>query len=137
MGSQIRCANSACRRKFTPARATVRKYCFQCRPPRTSSTGTLATAPPPQPGDPSRPPGDLQRAVQAELELLKQVDTVAGAVALRLARSLDDPALGAAQVSSISAQLIRTLDPLQKLAPREPDGMDRTTAAVLALVRGA
>jgi hypothetical protein len=136
MGSQIRCANAKCRRKFTPARATVRKYCFQCRPPRPSSTGTLATAPPPGP-EAGRPDGELQRSVQAELERLEQVHTVAGAVALRLARSLDDPALGAAQVSSISAQLIRTLEPLQKVAPREPDGMDRRVEAALKLVRGA
>ncbi len=131
------CKSSTCHNQFTPRRGTRRVFCFECRPERTADgPESMAVVSSPT-GDPSRPAGDLQRAVQAELESLKQVDTVAGAVALRLARSLDDPALGAAQVSSISAQLIRTLEPLQKKAPREPDGMDARVQAALRLVSGA
>jgi hypothetical protein len=69
----------------------------------------------------------LQQAVRVELERLQQAGSVAAAVALRLARALDDPELGAAQVSSISAQLMRTLEPLAKLAPRPPDELDEFT----------
>lgn len=66
----------------------------------------------------------MAAAVRAELVRCRAGESVAGAIALRLARSLDDPELGAAQVSSISAQLLRTLEPLQKMAPRDPDHLD-------------
>ena len=63
-------------------------------------------------------------AVRAELERCRAAGSLAGAIAVRLARALDDPGLGAAQVSSIAAQLGRTMEPLLKLAPRAPDALD-------------
>jgi len=111
---QIRCKK--CRRQFTRPTGSSRLNCETCRPPRVK-TPTV-----PAPAD-----GLLQQAVRVELERLQQAGSVAAAVALRLARALDDPELGAAQVSSISAQLMRTLEPLAKLAPRPPDELDEFT----------
>jgi hypothetical protein len=130
----LRRSCKTCRKQFTPRRGTRRVNCYACRPERLASGPESMAV---ESVDAVRFDGEMQQAVRVELERLAAVASVAGAVALRLARSLDDPALGAAQVSSISAQLIRTLEPLQKKAPREPDGMDRATAAVLQLVRGA
>lgn len=70
------------------------------------------------------PDGLMVAAVRGELERCGAAGSVAGAVALRLARALDDPQLGAAQVSSISAQLLKTLEPIQRSAPRESDRID-------------
>lgn len=131
------CKKKTCHNVFTPRRGTRRVFCYECRPERSvDGAASMVTVPPP-PGDPSRTDGELQQAVRAELEHLGATGSVAGTVALRLARSLDDPNLGAAQVSSISAQLIRTLEPLQKKAPRDPDRTDQRVAAALELVRGA
>lgn len=135
-GTRRRCTK--CHKQFTPRRGNRRVTCFVCRPERLASgPDSMASSPSPPKQESWSGDGPLQQAVRAELERVQAVGSVAGTVALRLARSLDDPSLGAAQVSSISAQLIRTLEPLQKKAPREPDGMDATTAAVLQLVRGA
>lgn len=71
-------------------------------------------------------------AVRAELERCRATRTLAGAIAVRLALALDDPDLGAAQVSSIAAQLGRTMEPLLKMAPREPDGLDDLAARAAA-----
>ena len=68
--------------------------------------------------------GPMVAAVRLELERCRADRSVAGTVALRLARALDDPQLGAAQVSSISAQLLRTLEPIQKAAPPQADRLD-------------
>lgn len=72
----------------------------------------------------------MVEAVRVELERCRASGMVAGAIALRLARVLDDPELGAAQVSSISQQLLKTLEPLQRNAPREPDRLDALAASV-------
>lgn len=74
-------------------------------------------------------------AVRAELERCRAVGSLAGAIALRLALTLDDPDLAASSVASLSAQLVRTLEPLQRAAPREPDELD-DLAAQVALIRG-
>lgn len=114
-----------CGTKFTPRRGTRRIYCYACRPESTQSGPRSQPAPRALPTN-----GEMAAAVRAELERLEQVGTVAGAIALRLARSLDDPSLGAAQVSSVSAQLTRTLEPLQKRGPREPSVLDEFTRRI-------
>ena len=53
-------------------------------------------------------------------------------LAAQAARALDDPQLGAAQVSSISAQLLRTLEPIQKAAPPQADRLDDLAAKAKA-----
>ena len=74
-------------------------------------------------------------AVRAELERCRAVGSLGGAIALRLALSLDDPYLAASSVASLSAQLVRTLEPLQRAAPRELDDLDELAAEV-AQIRG-
>jgi hypothetical protein len=114
MSARIRC--KTCHRQFTRPNGSNRLNCETCRPPRVKA-----------PTGPAPVDGLLQQAVHLELERLQQAGSVAAAVALRLARALDDPELGAAQVSSISAQLMRTLEPLAKNAPRPPDELDEFT----------
>jgi predicted trehalose synthase len=75
--------------------------------------------------------GEIASAVGAELERLGQLGSVTGVIALKLARALDDPAIGAAQITSVSQRLLTTLEPLQKLAPREPDKVDEFTRRLL------
>ena len=74
-------------------------------------------------------------AVRAELERCRAVGSLGGAIALRLALSLDDPDLAASSVASLSAQLVRTLEPLQRAAPRDLDDLDELAAEV-AQIRG-
>lgn len=62
--------------------------------------------------------------VRAELERCGSTRTVAGVIALRLALTLDDPELTPAQVSTISAQLERTMAPILAAGPRLPDEGD-------------
>jgi hypothetical protein len=76
--------------------------------------------------------GPMVLAVRADLERCGAVGSLAGAIALRLALTLDDPALGASSVSSISAQLVKTMKPLQDAAPREPDRLDDLSARLAA-----
>src|SRR5262245_23777566 len=108
-----------CGRQFTPARGTRRLYCYECRPEKTVA-GQASQAP----TTPLPTNGEMAAAVRAELERVGKVGTVAGAIALRLARTLDDPALGAAQVASISDKLMKVMDPLTKGGPRKPDVID-------------
>jgi hypothetical protein len=79
--------------------------------------------------------GAMVAAVRAELERCRAVGSLGGAIALRLALSLDDPDLAASSVASLSAQLVRTLEPLQRAAPRELDDLDELAAEV-AQIRG-
>lgn len=76
--------------------------------------------------------GPMVAAVRADLERCRAVGSLAGAIALRLALTLDDPALGASSVSAISAQLVKTMKPLQDAAPREPDRLDDLSARLAA-----
>lgn len=115
-----------CGRKFTPRRsANRRKYCYDCSPERASSGPESQTPPPPPPQLPTG--GEMATAVAAELERIQKTGSLQGAVAMRLARTLDDPHLGAAQVASISDKLLKIMEPLIKAAPREPDEIDEFT----------
>lgn len=76
--------------------------------------------------------GPMVSAVRADLERCGAVGSLAGAIALRLALTLDDPLLGASSVSAISAQLVKTMKPLQDAAPREPDRLDDLSARLAA-----
>lgn len=62
--------------------------------------------------------------VRAELERCRATRSVAGVIALRLALTLDDPDLTPAQVSTISAQLERSMAPILASGPRLPDEGD-------------
>ena len=125
-----------CGRRFVPRRGTNRIYCFECKPERFKSGPESMSEPAASAAVPLRA-GDTAAAVEAELERIGQAKSVAGTVALRLARSLDDPDLGAAQVSSISAQLLRTIEPLQERGPREPDVIDGFSQRLLLKLESA
>jgi hypothetical protein len=125
-GPRKTCKVSGCGRQFTPRRGTRREKCFECSPEKDPG-GPESMTPPAGPAAlPTN--GEMAAAVAAELERLDRAGTVAGAIAMRLARTLDDPRLGAAQVSSIAAQLTRTLEPLQRHAPRSADALDEIAA---------
>lgn len=129
---RLRCRKPGCTRRFTRPQGSRRIYCTKCSPPRKP-----VDVDPPVPLESRRPPveGAMVAAVRAELERCRAVGTMAGAIALRLALTLDDPDLAASSVASLSAQLVRTLEPLQRAAPREPDELD-DLAAQVALIRG-
>lgn len=67
-------------------------------------------------------------ATRRELEGLQAAGTVEGAIALRLALSLDDPDLAASSVSAMSGQLARILVGIRSRAPRQPDALDELAA---------
>lgn len=129
MAGRLRCKK--CKRRFTPARATVRVYCFECRPPRTSSSGTLATAPPRSDTD---GPGPIESATKAELEAADRLSTVAGQVAVRLARDLDSAALTGSQAASVGDRLLKVMASATAGVPAEPDEIDEFRAQ-LSVIR--
>lgn len=67
-------------------------------------------------------------AVRAELEALRASGSLEGAIALRLAMSLDDPDLAASSVSALAGQLARIVAGLRERAPRERDEVDELAA---------
>ena len=77
------------------------------------------------------------RAVRADLVRCQAEGTLGGAIALRIAAVLDDPTLGAAQVGSLSTQLLKTMSPILESAPREPDELDAMRQRLEGLTGGA
>lgn len=142
---RVRCPGKRgkpCGRQFTPRRGTTRKFCYVCSPEASPVGPASMSGPAPVVALPdvlAPPPvdGEVTKAVRAELERCSAAGTLAGALALRLARSLDDPRLAAGQVSSITAQLERTMAPLAPRAPREPDAADEIAARAAAKAASA
>jgi hypothetical protein len=91
-----------------------------------TTSGPESMSPPPADAGPPVD-GEMTAAVRAELARLGQSTSIPGAVALRLARALDDPALGHAQVASLSDKLMKVLEPLLRDGPRPPDEVDEFT----------
>jgi len=73
-------------------------------------------------------PGPVETETLASLKKANRVHTVPGAIALRLARDLDGNALTGSQASSVSAQLLRTMELALDGAPAEPDEVDEFSA---------
>lgn len=121
MAKQVRC--KTCRASFTPAQGTNRLNCYACRPPRGSAGGGPATVVPPAQVEP-RPPGEIESATRAELVRAGRAATVHGAIAVRLARVMDDPDLSEARLTALAAQLERTLDRATAGAPTAADALD-------------
>ena len=67
-------------------------------------------------------------ATRLELEALQAAGSLEGAIALRLALSLDDPDLAASSVSALAGQLARTMASVRERAPRQPDALDELAA---------
>jgi hypothetical protein len=118
MGVRRTCKKATCRKQFTPARGTRREYCYDCRPEKTSP-GQVPAGP-----SAATEAGPIEAAARAELERVDRLQTVAGQVAVRLARDLDSAALTGSQASSVSAQLLRTMEAATVGAPAEPDEID-------------
>lgn len=119
MGRQIRCKK--CRERFTPPIGTNRIHCFACRPSRAG----LTLAPPP--GGRPEESGDVERAARGELGRSARTGSVAGVVAIRLARVLDSATLTGSQASALSAQLLKTMAVATAGGPVEPDEIDEFT----------
>jgi hypothetical protein len=122
-------AKGGCGRQFTPERGTRREKCYECSPVRRSRPDGVPAAPA-APVAPLPTNGEIAAAVRAELERVGKLNTVPGAIALRLARTLDDPQLGAAQVASISDKLAKLMEPLTRGGPRVPDHVDEITRRI-------
>lgn len=133
----------ACRTSFKRPKGTNRLFCFECRPSRVGKTPAAALPaapvvepvelPPPAPRD----PGPLELAAVAELERTGRLATVKGQIAVRLARALDDPELPDARLSTLGAQLERTMDAATAGAPPPPDGLDELSERRRQMAAGA
>jgi hypothetical protein len=133
----------ACRTNFKRPKGTNRLFCYECRPSRVGKTVVVDPAeqrvaepvelPPPAP----REPGPLELAAVGELTRTGRLATVKGQIAVRLARALDDPELPDARLSTLGAQLERTMDAATAGAPPPPDGLDELGERRRQLAAGA
>ena len=126
-------ARGGCGKQFTPRRGTRREKCFECSPERTRSGPEAEPAPP----TPLGVDGETTAMIRAALVAAGHLNTVPGALAIRLARTLDDPRLGNAQVSGLVSQLAKITEPLMRDLPAEPDQVDEFTAAMRAKAASA
>lgn len=111
--------------------------CYACRPPRGSAGGgPAAVVAPVQPTEP-REPGEIEAATRSELARTRRTNTVHGAIACRLARVMDDPALSEARLSALAAQLERTMDRATAGAAPPPDGLDERQERILRVMGDA
>lgn len=111
-------AGRRCNRKFTPRPGTHRKNCYECSPERASA----AASPAPEPATVEVPvlAGAMERSVRARLEELGQGDSIAAAAAVRLAQDIDATPRGKG-TGPMVAQLLKTLEPIEQLAPPPQD----------------
>lgn len=110
-----------CKKQFTPRRGNRRVTCFVCRPER------LKTGPESMSAPTRAECGPVEAAAIAELERAERLQSLAGQISLRLARDLDSLAMTGSQASSLSAQLLKTVDAATGGAPAEPDEIDEFT----------
>jgi hypothetical protein len=138
---QKRCAK--CRRLFTPAPGGApsrpRKCCYVCRPLAHQANPyagqqALPTAPP-EPADDS--PGRYELRAMRVLEQKGATDTMAGEIALGLARSMDRTTLKPTEVVSLGASLLKTLDQAVAAAPHVPDAQDARARRALEIAESA
>jgi hypothetical protein len=130
-------SKGGCGAQFTPRRGTRREKCFTCSPERVAGVRQAppAAAEPAAPGVPVE--GETTAMIRSALARAGHLDTVPGALAIRLARTLDDPRLGNAQVSGLVAQLAKLTEPLMRDLPVEDDELDEFTAAMRAKAESA
>lgn len=113
----VRLICPGCHDPFIRPKATNRKWCETCRPPRFPAPVVRVGAPAadpvaePEVGPPvERAPGPIEVATLAELESFGRERSVKGQIALRLARVLDDPELAEARLSAMAGQLEKMMD---------------------------
>lgn len=125
---QIRC--QTCKKAFSPERGTRRKNCYTCRPFKRGAGGS--PAPVRVDTEPvSRGTGPIELVTVAELSAAGRLDTVSGQIAVRLAHQMDDEHLTGSQVSSLGAQLERTMEKATAGAPPPADEVDDFTARIM------
>jgi hypothetical protein len=119
----VRVTCKTCHHKFTRPTGSNRLNCEKCKPPRVIAPAV----PEASPTDAPQSPGPVEAATRAELERAQRLGSVAGQVAVRLARDLDSAALTGSQASSLGAQLMRTMAIATDGAPALPDEIDEFT----------
>jgi DNA-directed RNA polymerase subunit RPC12/RpoP len=117
VSKRVRC--KTCGKQFTRNTGSNRLNCEVCKPPRVAAPVVSAEVPPVPRG-----PGPIEAATAHELARVKRVTTVSGAIAMRLARVMDDPDLSEARLTALAAQLERTLEKATAGTPPPPDDLD-------------
>lgn len=110
-------------------------YCYVCRPEKLKDGPESMSSPPPEEGP--RPDGEMTLAVRAELERVGAAGSIGGVGAIKLARALDDPAIGNAQLTSLLAQLAKVMEPLVAAGPAPKTAADAWRERVEAKQRAA
>lgn len=99
---------ATCGKSFTVPAQNRRQHCIPCKPPRKVSGVTRIGAPDlslvVQPGT-----GVIESRVRGELEDMDRAESVAGALAMRLARQLDVEATTGSQAASLSKMILELL----------------------------
>lgn len=129
MSARVRC--KTCHKQFTRPTGSNRLNCEACKPPRVLVPPATADAAP----KPPRDAGEIETATRTELTRCKRSHTVYGAIAVRLARAMDDPALSEARLSALAAQLERTMDRATAGAEAVKDGLDARQDDLQAKIR--
>ena len=93
---QILCKSAKCRRRFRKPGESRRLYCEECRPPKAGPVLAPAAA------QLDQGPGECELVVRAQLEAAGRAGTVAGVLAIRLARQLDDATLTGPGAASLA-----------------------------------
>lgn len=116
-GTRMRCPNPkknpSCQKRFTRAKGSSRLYCEVCAPPKqrakpAAAGGRLTGLPSAGQDVPEvaeHVPGLLEAAAIAELIAVGREATMAGAVAVHLARQLDRGGHTGSQTASLSREL--------------------------------
>lgn len=129
MSARVRC--KTCHKQFTRPTGSNRLNCEVCKPPRVLVSPAAAGAA----AKPPRDAGEIETATRTELSRCKRSHTVYGAIAVRLARAMDDPALSEARLSALAAQLERTMDRATVGAEAVKDGLDARQDDLQAKIR--
>lgn len=131
MSKRVTC--KTCRKQFTRSTGSNRLNCEVCKPPRVlvPPTGEVPAAREP------RAPGEIEVATRHELERAGRLVTVSGAIAVRLAHAMDDPALPEARLSSLASQLERTMERATAGVKAPPDELTQRQARIRAVAESA
>lgn len=131
-GTRMRCPNPKknpdCQKRFTRPRGSSRLYCEVCAPPkRRAKPGGTAVAVAGLPGGAAEVEylqGPLETAARAELASVGREDSMAGAVALHLARQMDRGGHTGSQTATLSRELRASVAEAVHGAAPVGDGVD-------------
>lgn len=142
------CEKKDCRRRFTPAPGAVRRFCYFCRPlpgygdphaPRTAPAGPGPVADPAGPVAPPAPvePGRYEVRALAVLTAKGAAETMAGEIALGIARAMDNSSLSPPQAISAGKDLLKIMDQAIAEVPPVADGIDAAQERALKIAESA